>query len=226
MSASTEVRCALEVVSCGGVTVLEAGAVGWLSGSEVEEAARRGGPDCGFARARSLIREIAAQLLGIEPADVTIGRRCPRCGDTAHGAPVVDGLDVSWSVSHSMGVVVVAVGGGAVGVDVESPARLTREPVISPSFFSWAEIAQLVQLQAAARHLEVLRLWCRKEAAAKAVGVGMTVPFRTIEALDDTVVVAGVEVSMVDLPFGAACAAAVEPGRQVVAVTRTAAAAA
>ena len=74
----------------------------------------------------ALLRTVAGSLLGVPAAAVTVDRTCSDCGRW-HGRPTLPGTELDVSVSHSGGVVVVAVlAGGRVGVDVE---RVDGRPV-------------------------------------------------------------------------------------------------
>ncbi|HEX5095400.1 MAG TPA: hypothetical protein VFX21_05275 [Acidimicrobiia bacterium] len=68
---------------------------------------------------RALLRLVAGALVDVDPATVPLGRRCPTCGATDHGAPTIADCDVSLSAAAADGIVVVAACAGLrVGVDV------------------------------------------------------------------------------------------------------------
>jgi 4'-phosphopantetheinyl transferase len=76
---------------------------------------------------RDALRALAAELVGADPADVTVRARCATCGGP-HGRPVLGGsrdLDaLHASVAHAGAAVVVAVSaGGPVGIDAEPRGR-------------------------------------------------------------------------------------------------------
>ncbi|MDO4098819.1 4'-phosphopantetheinyl transferase family protein [Clavibacter michiganensis] len=79
------------------------------------------------AAGRAALRALAAELVGADPADVTVRARCETCGG-AHGRPVLGGsraLDgLHASVAHAGGLVVVAVSpDGPIGIDAEPRGR-------------------------------------------------------------------------------------------------------
>lgn len=111
-----------------------------------------------FLAGRALIRDRVRRLTGVD--EVILDSRCDRCG-APHGRPTTAG--VSMSVSHSDGLVVVALrrGPGTVGVDVE--------PVASS-----ARVAEAAALFADGLAPD-LAGWTRIEAALKADGRGFAV---------------------------------------------------
>ncbi|PPF54294.1 4-phosphopantetheinyl transferase [Clavibacter michiganensis] len=79
------------------------------------------------AAGRDALRALAAELVGADPADVTVRARCATCGGP-HGRPVLGGsraLDaLHASVAHAGDAVVVAVSGrGPIGIDAEPRGR-------------------------------------------------------------------------------------------------------
>ncbi|MFT2691919.1 4'-phosphopantetheinyl transferase family protein [Clavibacter zhangzhiyongii] len=79
------------------------------------------------AAGRAALRELAAELVGAQPDEVTIRARCATCGG-AHGRPVLGGsraLDaLHASVAHAGDAVVVAVSAeGPIGIDAEPRDR-------------------------------------------------------------------------------------------------------
>jgi len=76
---------------------------------------------------RAALRALAADLVGADPADVTVRARCATCGGE-HGRPVLGGsraLDgLHASVAHAGDAVVVAVStDGPIGIDAEPRGR-------------------------------------------------------------------------------------------------------
>jgi phosphopantetheinyl transferase len=109
------------------------------------------------------------------PADVDIV-------NDERGRPLVTG---SWvnrvapqpvvSIAHSEGVAAAIVGDGscgAVGIDIEHVGRRARDGFEHVAF-TQEERDLLASLDTAAREEWLLRLWCAKEAVAKASGLGM-----------------------------------------------------
>ncbi|MEI2698512.1 MAG: hypothetical protein V9E94_09220 [Microthrixaceae bacterium] len=72
------------------------------------------------------LRDALALRLDMTPAEVRLGNdTCPVCGSAEHGRPIsLDDPDSThWSISHTDGLVAIAVGSSPVGIDVESLAR-------------------------------------------------------------------------------------------------------
>jgi 4'-phosphopantetheinyl transferase len=79
------------------------------------------------ATGRHALRSLAAELVGADPADVTVRARCATCGGP-HGRPVLGGsraLDsLHASVAHAGDAAVVAVSAdGPIGIDAEPRGR-------------------------------------------------------------------------------------------------------
>jgi 4'-phosphopantetheinyl transferase len=116
------------------------------------------------AAGRAALRALAAEVVGADPADVTVRARCATCGGE-HGRPVLGGsraLDaLHASVAHAGALVVVAVStDGPIGIDAEPRDRET------PPGMTLAE-------------------WVRIEAVLKADGRGLLVdPDRVRSAAD------------------------------------------
>jgi acyl transferase domain-containing protein/phosphopantetheinyl transferase len=131
----------------------------------------------GRVAAKDAIRAFLAERHGVRvaPADVEI---LP----DENGRPVPSGTwtkDVGrvpiLSLSHAGGVAVAVVGDGdsaaGVGVDLEHAGRLTEGA--QDLAFTSAEQALLAAMADGRQESWPLRLWCAKEAAAKALGVGL-----------------------------------------------------
>ncbi|QIS41110.1 4-phosphopantetheinyl transferase [Clavibacter capsici] len=116
------------------------------------------------AAGRDALRALAAELVGADPADVTVRARCATCGG-AHGRPVLGGsraLDaLHASVTHAGDAVVVAVSAdGPIGIDAEPRGRET------PPGMALAD-------------------WVRIEAVLKADGRGLRVEPTRVRFADD-----------------------------------------
>jgi 4'-phosphopantetheinyl transferase len=135
-----------------------------LSAAERERAARFHSREHErrWAIAHGALRTILAERLGCEPAAVEF-----RSGE--HGKPELAGREPCFSLSHCDDLALVAVADAEVGVDVEPASRrVDAVPrVLTP--------AELATLPADGREAALLRLWCRKEALAKARGTGMAI---------------------------------------------------
>ncbi|SHI22844.1 4'-phosphopantetheinyl transferase [Streptomyces sp. 3214.6] len=133
----------------------------------------------------ALSRLLLGELLGVAPADVPLRRVCPRCGGP-HGKARLDAADppapYDFSVTHSGAVIGVAVcRGGQVGLDVEEDGTPLDVDSAARAALSDTELAALNALPPAERRPAFLRVWTRKEAVLKALGVGLTVSPRELE---------------------------------------------
>jgi 4'-phosphopantetheinyl transferase len=142
---------------------------GTLSDAERGRAARllRPADACRFVRGHVALRAVLGRYLDCAPEAVAF---------TAgpYGKPGVAGDTLQFNFSHSDELAVVAVAGCVVGVDVEYSARalpeldgmmaLTCHPM---------ERAALRALAADERIAAFYRIWTRKEAYCKALGVGL-----------------------------------------------------
>jgi 4'-phosphopantetheinyl transferase len=111
--------------------------------------------------ARAALRIVLAGHLGLHPADVELG-----AGE--HGKPEVMGAALRFNLSHSGDVALIALTEHAeVGIDVERTSRRSKavERTLTPG--------ERAALDGGDRHTELLRVWCRKEALAKAGGGGL-----------------------------------------------------
>jgi 4'-phosphopantetheinyl transferase len=123
-----------------------------------------------FTVARGLLRSILARYLGGEGSSVPLAM-------TANGRPVLAGNAagiLSFSASRSGGVALFALTtGGEVGVDVERMRPGPVDDALAGRVLSGAEMAGLQTLPAAVRDRAFFVLWTRKEAYAKARGLGV-----------------------------------------------------
>jgi 4'-phosphopantetheinyl transferase len=112
--------------------------------------------------ARAALRIVLGGQLGLVPAEVEIATG-------PHGKPELPGARLRFNHSHSgdRGLVALTHGGFEVGVDVERTER--RSAAIERTLTGGERAA----LGGGDRHTELLRIWCRKEALAKAIGGGL-----------------------------------------------------
>ena len=120
--------------------------------------------------ARRSTRDLVTEALGIPADELTLGFG-------PHGKPFVaaSGRDARFSVARTRNVTIIATASGIeLGADVESLDRdVTRwamwRQVLTP------EEAEGLPADGAARRIELLRRWVRREALLKAAGVGLSV---------------------------------------------------
>jgi 4'-phosphopantetheinyl transferase len=126
-----------------------------------------------FVVARSGLRVILGRYLGLAPQDI-------RFHYTPHGKPFLEGLPLSFNLSHSGTWGVCAVTREAdLGVDLEAVnPKLDYEP-LARRFFSPRENNWLLATSRWRRRRTFFRLWTRKEAWLKGQGGGFSE--RTLE---------------------------------------------
>ena len=131
-----------------------------------------------FLAGCALAKAVFGRYLGRDPAEIRLDRTCPRCGKP-HGKPRlpdVGALALELSVSHAGDLVAVAVATGArVGVDVEPLERRLRPVELASVALAPEEADELAALGEGERIRAFLVYWTRKEAATKAVGLGLEI---------------------------------------------------
>ena len=139
-----------------------------LSAEERERAARyRVEPArVAFVAVRVALRRVLGERLGVPAADV------PLVLDR-YGRPGVPGAQLSFNVSHSgaIGLIALADGQRRLGVDVEQVRAGTDVNGLAGRFFHPAETAAIGD-----RRDAFFRCWTRKEAVVKALGRGLSHP--------------------------------------------------
>jgi 4'-phosphopantetheinyl transferase len=175
-----------------------------LSAEELERASRYRVKQAAlaFVAVRSALRRVLGERLGIAPADV-------RLGVGEYGRPLVAGGRISFNVSHSgaVGLIAVADGERRLGVDVEAVRPETQIRPLAARFLHAAEAAAIGD-----RHEAFFRCWTRKEAVVKALGRGLSHPldsFMVDVDADGPVAVEGIDgISVTGLEIDAGYAAA------------------
>jgi 4'-phosphopantetheinyl transferase len=133
---------------------------GLLSDDECERAVRLVAAERWIV-ARAAVRIVLGGRLGLAPAEVEIAMG-------PHGKPELPDAALRFNHSHSGDRALVALAHGVeVGVDVERTGR--RSTAIERTLTDGERAA----LSGGDRHTELLRIWCRKEALAKAIGGGL-----------------------------------------------------
>jgi 4'-phosphopantetheinyl transferase len=137
-----------------------------------------------FIEAHALLRFVLGHHLDIEPSSIEFvlsphGKPRQSCPASARG--------VAFNLSHTVGMIVVALAGDGqrVGVDVEKCGSRVAALEIASSHFSPRESAYLDALPPAAQADAFRQLWTRKEALHKADGRGLSLPLDTFNTLDD-----------------------------------------
>jgi 4'-phosphopantetheinyl transferase len=131
-----------------------------LSDDERERAARLAAAPRWIV-ARAALRIVLAGHLGLHPSDIEFG-------SGPHGKPELIGTGPRFNLSHSGDLALIALAENAeVGIDVERTSR--RSQAVERTLTE----GERATLNEADRHTGLLRIWCRKEALAKALGGGL-----------------------------------------------------
>ncbi|MCX4824717.1 4'-phosphopantetheinyl transferase superfamily protein [Streptomyces sp. NBC_01142] len=167
----------VELLWCGRVSDHAEDAVAHRGLLDADEAARlaafhRSADRDAYAVAHVTLRRLLGERLGQTPQAVTMAREpCTHCSGP-HGRPHVPGYAVHFSLSHTGGIVMIALAEAPVGIDVEAlpdPATVSEVAArLHPR-----ERTELAALPAAERPAAFARCWTRKEALLKATGVGL-----------------------------------------------------
>ena len=93
------------------------------------------------------------------------------------GKPMLSDRAVEFNLSHSGGIVLVALATGIeIGADVEQIRAMRDRPAITREFLHPGEAADLASLPETQAELAFFRCWARKEAVSKALGLGLSLP--------------------------------------------------
>ncbi len=156
-----------------------------------------------YAVQHAVVRHLLARYVGHDRLDFTRGPR---------GKPALTGGELEFNLSHAADVALLAVARGiAVGVDLE---RLDA-PIEQRSLGTIV----LAPDEPAPDRAAFLRIWCRKEAALKATGVGLVDDLTAISVAADRADVAGAIVHLQDLAIGSEHAGALATSIAVARVT-------
>ncbi len=133
-----------------------------------------------FIARRTFLRRVLSGYLGVPPASI-------RYRGPGQGRPALDPPSpISFSTSHSEGLAVVAIGRDRlVGIDIELARPIPDALDLAHTLFARREADHLRSTPIDDRSRAFLRLWTRKEAYAKALGVGLSLPFDALDVLDD-----------------------------------------
>jgi len=136
-----------------------------------------------FARDREMLvlayamhRLLLGAALGCAPQQVPLIR-------DERGCPQLPGTPWHTSLSHSDHAIAIAVSSaGAIGVDIEPTSRSQDMSGLAEHICHPNERHAMEDMPVAARELALLRLWVRKEALLKALGVGLAWEMSGFEA--------------------------------------------
>ena len=129
-----------------------------------------------FTAARGQLRALLADYAKIDPKQITFE-------NSPHGKPALAGVMLSFNLSHSGELALVAVAGAGVelGIDIETVRRDLEFERLAQRFFAPGETAALLALPPEQRTDAFFACWTRKEAYMKARGLGLAIPLDGFE---------------------------------------------
>lgn len=119
-----------------------------------------------FLRGRLLTRAVLGLRLGLSATAVPLLL-------SADGKPEIHGNPVFFNISHTDGMLVLAVGPCPLGVDIQAEDPRRDRDALVDRYFNDAERRQYHALPAELRPAAFLRGWTSKEAWVKATGAGI-----------------------------------------------------
>jgi len=136
--------------------------------------------------ARAALARLAGARTRVDPAAVVVAH-------DERGAPVLrDCPALHVSIAHSGEFVACAISDRRVGVDVERTDRPEADDALAARVCAPTERLRLEHMPAEPRARALIRLWVRKEALAKALGVGLGLPFEQLDVRHDIPLIGGV----------------------------------
>ena len=133
-----------------------------------------------FVVARARLRRLLAERLGVRPQALELVSGAN--GKPALG-PRLAASGWRFNAAHCEELALYAFARGReVGIDVEAIHPVAEADAIAASVFSAAERSAYLALAPGDRALGFLRLWTRKEALAKALGAGLSLPLERLDA--------------------------------------------
>lgn len=147
-----------------------------LSPDEKERSARIRVPEVRrrWVCSRAALRRIlGSYVLSSEP--LIFERTCLSCGASDHGKPELKGQsELQFSMSRAGGWAVVAITRNiSIGVDIVDKARHVDWVEVGKLVFTVRELTELDTTQPSWPTMRASQLWARKEAVAKALGLGL-----------------------------------------------------
>jgi phosphopantetheinyl transferase len=134
--------------------------------------------------ARAALTQLVALRTGVDPARV-------RMTSDERGRPLLSGSALHVSIAHSGDFVACAVSTRPVGVDIERSDRSEADDALANRVCTLAERHALERLPPSSRTGALIRLWTRKEAVVKALGVGGALAFEQLDVSHNAPRIAG-----------------------------------
>jgi 4'-phosphopantetheinyl transferase len=130
-----------------------------------------------YLAAHHLLRTMLSQELGVAPSAIVL---C--AGDGGRPELAVPAAPISFNISHTRGMVGCALSTQAtVGIDVEWDRPIPDVDALARSVMGPGELARLRAVAPGERRRAFLRTWTAKEAYAKALGLGLSLDWTTVE---------------------------------------------
>jgi phosphopantetheinyl transferase len=134
--------------------------------------------------ARAALTQLVALRTRVDPARV-------RLTNDERGRPLLSGSALHVSIAHSGDFVACAVSTRPVGVDIERSDRSEADDALAKRVCTLAERQALERLLPSSRTGALIRLWTRKEAVVKALGVGGALAFEQLDVSHNAPRIAG-----------------------------------
>lgn len=130
-----------------------------------------------YINAHVALRQILSIQTGVSAPSLAIA-------EGEFGKPRLNGASpIEFSLSHSQSLAVIACSkDAALGVDVEIPRDIIGVDDLASALLTKSELSEFIAVPAEMRAFTLLTAWTRKEAILKAVGLGLQVEPRRIEA--------------------------------------------
>ena len=155
----------------------------WLSILAASERARLGAFRQAADRELFLLSRIVLRtsLSLYEPVAPGDWRFAAAANGRPHVAAPAGRGDIGFSISHTPGLVAIAIGRtGRLGVDVESLHSMSEVLNIAPTMMTTRELNELATHAESDHTYHLLRHWVLKEALSKACSLGLAMPFNRV----------------------------------------------
>jgi len=128
-----------------------------------------------YVASHLVVRYLLGSYLGIPPSSVAYFREPCACCGAPHGRPALDKptRPLHFSVSRSGGLALIGIATARVGVDVEAISQRDTVAEVSPLLHP-AERTEIFSAMPSKRAAAFTRIWTRKEAYLKGMGLGVT----------------------------------------------------
>jgi len=126
-----------------------------------------------YLAAHAALRLVLNRLLGLPPASIEI--------TAENGAkPALPNSPLRFNLAHTRRAVLIATSTTEVGIDIERRRPIEDLAAVAQTIMSRTELSAWLGLPSSAREQAFYRLWTRKEAYLKAIGLGL---FRDLAAI-------------------------------------------